>query len=78
LELYGLQVLPDLISTVTDEVPVDAPANCCISLTRHRKGLEDGIYRLAASSQSVHHSARRAIHRRHQLRFLTGLSKQNF
>ncbi|WP_253195444.1 integrase core domain-containing protein, partial [Burkholderia cenocepacia] len=37
-------------------------------LAQHRKGLEDAAYHLAASSQSVRHSVRRAIHRRHQLR----------
>ncbi|ARL04410.1 hypothetical protein BOC44_21850 (plasmid) [Burkholderia pseudomallei] len=30
--------------------------------------MEDAAYHLAASSQSVRHSVRRAIHRRHQLR----------
>jgi hypothetical protein len=46
-------------------------------LAQHRKGLEDAAYHLAASSQSVRHSVRRALHLRHQLRFLTGLSTQN-
>ena len=38
-------------------------------LAQHRKGLEDAAYHLATGSQSVRHSVRRAIHRRHQLRF---------
>ncbi|CDN61778.1 transposase [Burkholderia cenocepacia H111] len=46
-------------------------------LAQHRKGLEDAAYHLAASSQSVRHSVRRAIHLRHQLRFLTDLSTRN-
>ncbi|VXC03195.1 hypothetical protein BURKHO8Y_180075 [Burkholderia sp. 8Y] len=39
-------------------------------LAQHREGLEDAAYHLAASRCTVRHSVRRAIHQRHQLRFL--------
>ncbi|ABE36215.1 transposase, Mutator family protein [Paraburkholderia xenovorans LB400] len=49
-----------------------------LAFAQHRKGLEDAACHLAASSQPVRHPVRRTIHLRHQLRFLTGLSTQDF